>query len=145
LRRGSSIRLGKLVPTLAGYAAATFAAPEAAVPAGLARLGATLPEFLGGAGLEAGAGFAARKAALEAGTNFGKFVIGGGAFGARQASDRRSSRPTQKPGGVTVQDAQQAAAESPLYAAAGLIEPGFLRGAMRGAEGKLLTRVARAA
>jgi hypothetical protein len=89
-------QIGKLVPTLAGYAA-TFAAPEAAVPAGLARLGATLPEFLGGAGLEAGAGYAARKAALAAGTNFGKFVIGGGSFGATtgfgqaiQSADARS-------------------------------------------------------
>lgn len=131
----------KLIPTLVGYGAATLAAPEATIPAGLIRLGATLPEFLGGAGLEAGASFAARKAALATGTNLGKFVVGGGAFGGVTGFGQAIQSADQKPGGVTASDAVQAAAESPLYAAAGLVEPGFLRGALRGAEGKLATRV----
>lgn len=131
----------KLVPTLAGYTAATVLTPEAAIPAGLARLGAAAPEFLGGGALEAGAGFGARRAALETGQKLGKFVVGGGAFGGTTGFGQAIASADQKPGGVTASDAWQAAAESPLYAAAGLVGPGFLRGALKGAEGKLVTRV----
>lgn len=131
----------KLVPTLAGYTAATVLTPEAAIPTGLARLGAAAPEFLGGGALEAGAGFGARRAALETGQKLGKFVVGGGAFGGTTGFGQAIASADQKPGGVTASDAWQAAAESPLYAAAGLVGPGFLRGALKGAEGKLVTRV----
>jgi hypothetical protein len=133
----------KLAPTLAGYAAAQFIpGVDATVDAtGLARLGAVLPEFLGGGGLEAGASFAARKAALETGAGLGKFAVGGGVFGGVTGFGQAIQSADAKPGGATHADAVQAAAEAPLYAAAGLLEPGFLRGALSGAEGTLAGRV----
>jgi hypothetical protein len=124
----------KMVPTLAGYAGATALAPEAAIPAGLVRAGATLPEFLGGAALKEGASFATRRAALETGAGLGKFLVGGGAFGGATGFGQAVQSASQKPGGLTVGDAAQAAAESPIYAAAGLLQPAFLKGALGGVE-----------
>jgi hypothetical protein len=141
LHRGLNIRLQSWCRRWSDTLPRPWPRLEAAVPAGLARLGATLPEFLGGAGLEAGAGFAARRAALETGTGLGKFILGGGAFGGVTGFGQAIQSADQQPGGATKADALKAAAESPLYAAAGLIEPGFLRGALSGAEGNIVTRV----
>jgi hypothetical protein len=107
-------QLGKLAPTLAGYTAATLAAPEAAIPTAIAR---GLPTFLGGV---------AADATPEAAAAAGKFVLGGGLFGGATGFGQAIQSADQQPGGATQSDAAQALAESPAYAAAGLLTPGFL-------------------
>ena len=82
-------QVAKQVPNLAASVAAGVLVPEAAVPAGLTRLAAMGPRALGMGGLggrvaaaaaEGTSEFAARRAALAAGTTFAKQVIGGGAM-----------------------------------------------------------------
>jgi hypothetical protein len=135
----------KQVPQLATYIAAGAALPEAAVPAGLSRLGAIAPRVLGGGGLEAGASFAARKAALEAGTDFGKSVVGAELAGIPMAAGSMYQEATSKPGGAAPGDAIKALVASPFYAALDAIEPAQFKGLLtRGLEGNILKRVATA-
>lgn len=132
----------QLIPTVAAFALAGKAVPASAVPSALSRLGAVAPEALEGAGLKAGESFAARRAAYQIGTNLARFGIGGGALGGALGVGGAIQEANQKPGGATVQDAQQAFEMSPVYAAASLLTPGFLKDAWKGAEGQLVTRVA---
>jgi hypothetical protein len=132
----------KQVPQLATYIAAGAALPEAAVPAGLSRLGAVAPRVLGGGGLEAGASFAARKAALEAGTDFGKNVVGAELAGIPFAAGSMYQEATSKPGGAAPGDAIKAVVASPFYAALDALEPAQFKGLLaRGLEGNVLKRV----
>lgn len=75
-------QVAKQSPQIAGAFALGAVAPEAAVPAWLARGAATMPLKLGGGGLQAGASFAARKAALGAGNTFARNLVGGAGIGA---------------------------------------------------------------
>jgi hypothetical protein len=132
----------KQVPQLATYIAAGAALPEAVVPTSLARLGAVAPRVLGGGGLEAGASFAARKAALEAGTDFGKSVIGAELAGIPFAAGSMYQEATSKPGGAAPGDAIKALALSPVYAALDAVEPAQLKGLVsRGLEGNIAKRM----
>jgi hypothetical protein len=123
-------QLGKLAPTLAGYTAATLAAPEAAIPTAIAR---GLPTLLGGV---------AADAAPEAAAAAGKFVLGGGLFGGATGFGQAIQSADQQPGGATQSDAAQALAESPVYAAAGLLTPSFLKTALKSGGGNILARIA---
>jgi hypothetical protein len=123
-------QLGKLAPTLAGFVGATALAPEAAATTAIAR---GLPTFLGGAG--AGA-------TPEAAAAAGRFVLGGGAFGGGLGFGQAVQSADQQPGGATAADSVQALAESPLYAGASLLTPGFLKGALGKGGGNALTRIA---
>jgi hypothetical protein len=132
----------KQVPQLAGYIAAGAALPEAAVPAGLSRLGAIAPRVLGGGGLEAGASFAARKAALETGTDFGKSVLGAELAGIPVAAGSMYQEATSKPGGAAPGDAVKALVASPFYAALDALEPAQFKGLLaRGLEGNIAKRI----
>ena len=77
-------QVGKQLPIMGGILAAQ-AIPgvgQASTALGLGRLGVAAPRVLGGAGgVEAGASFAARRAALEKGSQFGADLLGGGAAG----------------------------------------------------------------
>lgn len=90
----TNYQIAKQIPNIIGSIGAAIIAPEAAVPAGLARAGALLPRALGGGGMaarvaaaggEAAAEFGAKRAALEAGKTFGKSIVGGAAFNEGQA------------------------------------------------------------
>jgi hypothetical protein len=123
-------QLGKLAPTLAGFVGATALAPEATVPAAIAR---GLPEILGGVGADA------TPAAVRAAS---KFVLGGGLFGGATGFGQAIQSADQKPGGATAADSAQALAESPFYAAANIITPGFLKSALGAGAGNAFARIA---
>ena len=78
-------QVAKQIPNLVGAVGMGVLAPEVAVPSALARGGALLPRALGGGGFATAEGYAARKAAVEAGQTFGKQVVGGAAFNEAQA------------------------------------------------------------
>jgi hypothetical protein len=123
----------KQVPQLATYLAAGAAVPEAAVPGVLSRIGAVAPRVLGGGGLEAGASFAARKAALEAGTEFGKSVVGAELAGIPFAAGSMYQEATSKPGGAAPGDAVKSLVASPFYAALDALEPAQFKGLLSAA------------
>ena len=77
-------QVGKQLPIMGGILAAQMipGAGQASTALGLGRLGAAAPRVLGGGGgVEAGASFAARRAALEKGSQFGADLLSGGAAG----------------------------------------------------------------
>lgn len=119
----------KMLPSLAGFFVSGGAAPATEAGAAAARL---LPEFLGGVGAEA------TPAEVKAAS---KFLTGVGGFGGATGFGQAIQSAAQSPGGLTQGNAAQALAESPLYAAAGVLEPGFLKNALGGAEGKIAQRV----
>jgi hypothetical protein len=122
-------QLGKMAPMLAGFIGAGALAPETAAGTALAR---GLPAFLGGAG--AGA-------TPEAAAAAGRFVLGGGAFGGGLGFGQGVQSADQRPGGATAADSVQALVESPAYAAASILTPGFLKGALGKGGGNALTRI----
>lgn len=123
-------QLAQLIPTVAAFELAGRAAPETAFGTGLAR---ALPRAIGGVAADA--------TAKEV-TAASKYFTGGTALGAGLGFGGAIQQANQKPGGATVADAAQAAAESPVYAAASVLTPGFLHNALKGADGKFLTRLA---
>lgn len=111
-----------------------------------AEVAATLPTYLGGAGLKAGASFAERKAALAAGQDLAQQFAGTAIAGLPQAAGsmyqeeiERADRAGEKPR----QGAALAAlAASPLYSALDAISPTSETGMLkRGLEGGLARRV----
>jgi hypothetical protein len=138
----------KQVPMLAAYLAGgkAYGLAGGEAPAELERLGALAPRALGGGGLKAGADFATRRAALEAGSEFAQQATGGAVAGLPIAFGSMVQEADQKPGGVTAKDALHAAALSPFYSALDAIEPAQFKGLLkRGLEGNIIKRVATAA
>jgi len=76
-------QIAKSGPTMAAIGAAQFIPGfgQASGALGLTRLGAAVPKVLGGGGLEAGAGFAARRAALAQGETLGSSALLGSGVG----------------------------------------------------------------
>lgn len=135
----------KQVPLIAGAVGAGAVMPEAVIPAGLARLGAIAPRVLGGGALEAGAGFAARRAALATGNEFARAAVGGFATGLPLAVGSMYQEADAQPGGATTADAAKAFALSPVYAALDAFEPAQLKGLLtKGLKGNIVKRVATA-
>jgi hypothetical protein len=138
----------KQVPMLAAYllGGKAYGLAGGEAPAELERLGALAPRALGGGGLKAGADFATRRAALEAGSDFAQQATGGAVAGLPIAFGSMVQEADQKPGGLTVKDAARAAALSPFYSALDAIEPAQFKGLLkRGLEGNIIKRVATAA
>lgn len=138
-------QVARQVPTLATYMLAGRLTPKALVPQELQKLGATLPRVLGGGGLKAGASVEARRAAIEAGRDFGRSVVGAQLAGLPVAFSSMYQEAQNQPGGATKNDILKAAALSPVYAALDALEPAQLKGLVsRGLEGNLVRRVATA-
>lgn len=78
-------QVAKQVPQVAGAIGAGLLVPEAVVPAALARGAAVIPKVLGGGGARAGLSYAERKAAVKAGDQFAKQLVGGAAFNEGQS------------------------------------------------------------
>lgn len=147
-------QVAKQVPNIVGAIAAGAIVPEVAVPAALARGAAVLPRALGGGGLggrlaaagtEAGAGFAAKRAALETGQAFGKQVVGGLAF--NEAQSVGSLYQAAREGGDENAGAK-ALAGSPLYALSETLPEAMLVGRFKGGSGftgNILTRMGKSA
>lgn len=77
----AAYQIAKQVPQIGAALGLAAVAPQAAIPAGLSRLGAVLPRAVGGGGAGAATNFAARRAAVEAGNRFARNLTGGLAFG----------------------------------------------------------------
>jgi hypothetical protein len=138
----------KQVPMLAAYllGGKAYGLAGGEAPAELERLGALAPRALGGGGLKAGADFATRRAALEAGSDFAQQATGGAVAGLPIAFGSMVQEADNKPGGLTAHDAVRAAALSPFYSALDAIEPAQFKGLLkRGLEGNIIKRVATAA
>lgn len=147
-------QVAKQVPNIVGAIAAGALVPEVAVPAALARGAAVLPRALGGGGLggrlaaagtEAGAGFAAKRAALETGQTFGKQVVGGLAF--NEAQSVGSLYQAAREGGDEDAGAK-ALLGSPLYALSETLPEAMLVGRFKGGSGftgNILTRMGKSA
>jgi hypothetical protein len=134
-------QIAKQVPIMAGIAGLQFipGAGQAAGALGLTRLGATLPRFVGGGGLEAGASIAARRAALTQGETLATGTMAGSAlgFGSMYGESVEGGDP----------NAWKALALSPIYGAAEAVLPAVLHGGMRlpsRYSGGLATRMAKA-
>lgn len=112
------------------------------VPAGLARGAATLPTVVGGGGLRAGADFAARRAALQAGQRFGQNLTGGAVLGAGMGVGDMYGESVE----AGDPSPYKAFAASPLYALAEGLPTAVLGNTLaRGAfSGGLPTRMAKA-
>lgn len=147
-------QVAKQVPNIVGAIAAGALVPEAAVPAALSRGAAMLPRALGGggmggrvaaAGAEAGAQFAAKRAALETGETFGKQVVGGLAF--NEAQSVGSLYQAAREGGDENAGAK-ALLGSPLYALSETLPEAMLVGRFKGGSGftgNILTRMGKSA
>jgi hypothetical protein len=147
-------QVAKQVPNIVGAIAAGALVPEAAVPAALSRGAAMLPRALGGGGLggrvaaagaEAGAQFAAKRAALETGETFGKQVVGGLAF--NEAQSVGSLYQAAREGGDENAGAK-ALLGSPLYALSETLPEAMLVGRFKGGSGftgNILTRMGKSA
>jgi hypothetical protein len=135
----------KQAPNIAGGIAAGLLVPEAAVPAALTRAGAYLPRALGGGGLSAAEGYAAKRAALETGKAFGEQVVGGAAYNYGQSvgsvyQEARQNPDIENPGAVAL------AAGVP-YAISETLPEAMLVGRFKtggGFNGNLLTRMGKA-
>lgn len=133
------------VPLLASYLLAGRLTPQSLVPQELERIGAAAPRVLGGGGLKAGADFATRRAAIEAGKDFGKSVVGAEVAGLPVAFASMYQEAQNKPGGASSDDVVKAAALSPVYAALDALEPAQFKGLLqRGLAGNALKRIATA-
>lgn len=77
----AAYQIAKQVPQIAGAIGLGAVAPQAAIPAGLSRLGAVLPRAIGGGSAGAATNFAARRAAVEAGNRFAANLVGGAGVG----------------------------------------------------------------
>ena len=133
----------KQVPQMAAGVAAGMLVPEAAVPAGLARLGAALPEFMGGGAIGAAEGFAAKKAAVEAGRGLAKQAVGQEIAGLPPAVGSMYQEAMERPGGPTKEDAQKAFGLAPFYSALDAASPAIeVSRLAKGVTGNLAKRVA---
>ena len=134
----------KQAPMVAGAIAAGAIAPEAAVPAALTRIGAVAPRFLGGGALGAAEGYAAKKAAVQAGQTFGRQIVGGLAFNEGQAigslyQEAKDNPELSNPGLAAI-------AASPAYALAETLPEAMLAGRFAhgsGFSGNFLSRTAK--
>ena len=138
----------KQVPMLATYIAGgkAYGALGGRAPAELERLTTLAPRALGGGGLKAGADFAVRRAASEAGKDLATQLTGGAIAGLPIAFGSMYQEADSKPGGATIEDAKRAAIMSPIYSALDQVEPGQLKGLLsRGMAGTIFRRVATAA
>ena len=133
----------KQVPQLAGYAAGALAMPAAAVPAGLARLGAVAPKILGGGGLTAGAGIGARRAAAAAGDAFARKVTAAGMLGTPLGAGAmyQEAKAAAPDGDVSTGTALAAAALAPVYAGLDVLELPLLSGIMKSGKGNIVKRM----
>ena len=134
-------QVAKQIPNLVGAVSMGMLVPEVAVPSALARGGALLPRALGGGGLGAAEGYAAKKAAVEAGQTFGKQVVGGAAFNESQAvgSLYQSAREGEDPNA-----GRTALLGSPAYALAETLPGAMMAGRLvhgSGFSGNLLSRM----
>lgn len=139
----------KQVPLVAGMLVGGALAPEAVVPAGLARLGAAVPRLLGGPGMGAAAA-AGDATALAAGRTFASQALGATAAGypAAVGSLYQSATDREAAGGgaATRGDAAAAFVGGVPYAALDAVEPGQLRAfVQRGAGTGVLRSAGRAA
>jgi hypothetical protein len=127
---------GQMVPALVGAGAAMYATPEVAIPAGLSRIGAALPSFLGGAGALTG------EAATAVGARTAAGILGGMAVQVPSAIAAQHESSMQQPGGESQLDAARALALGVPLGAIESIMPGHGAGMLAGGtEGKLLSRV----
>jgi hypothetical protein len=112
------------------------------VPMGLARGAASLPAVVGGGGLRAGADFAARRAALQAGERFAQNLTGGAVLGAGMGVGDMYGESVE----AGDPSPYKAFAASPLYALAEGLPTAVLGNTLaRGAfSGGLGTRMAKA-
>ena len=148
-------QVAKQAPQIGATLLASRFVPRGLVGQELTRVGATVPAALGGggmaariaaAGTEAGAQFAARRAALQAGEEFARTTVAGVATGMPLAVGSMYQEAASKPGGATREDAAAAFAMSPFYAALDAVGTPTQLGAIRRglASGNLLKRVATA-
>lgn len=138
-------QVAKQIPNLAASVAAGLAVPEAAVPAALARAGAALPRFLGGGSFGAAEGYAAQKAAVEAGRAFGRQALGGGAVNYAQGVGSLYQEAVE---GGNPEAGLSALAGGVPYAITETLPENMLLGRIKhgsGFSGNLLTRVGKAA
>ena len=113
---------------------------QAASALGLSRLGAVAPRFLGGGGLQAGAGHAAARAALAQGQALGaSTLVGSGlGFGSMYGESVEGGDPSP----------WKAAALAPIYGVSEAVVPAAVRGLLRAPanfSGNLLTRMGKTA
>jgi hypothetical protein len=73
-------QVGKQVPNIAGTVAASAVMPEVAIPTALSRGLAFAPKWLGGGAMGAAEGYAAKKAAVQAGRGMASDIMGGAAM-----------------------------------------------------------------
>lgn len=138
-------QVAKQAPNILGAVAAGALVPEVAVPTALSRGAAMLPRALGGGSLDAAAGYAAKKAALETGKTFGKQVVGGLAF--NEAQSVGSLYQAAREGGDEDAGAK-ALLGSPLYALSETLPEAMLVGRLKGGSGftgNILTRMGKSA
>lgn len=112
---------------------------QAASTLGLARLGASAPRIIGGGGLEAGANFAARRAALAQGESLGSQALMGSALGYGSLYGESVEGGDPSP--------YASAALAPFYGLAEAAVPAAVRGALRAPSqfaGGLGTRILKA-
>lgn len=136
-------QLTKQVPIIGGSIAAGMVAPEAVVPAWLARAAAALPRAVGGGGGFAAGEFAANRAALEAGKDLAKGVIGATPYGAALGAGSMYQESVE----AGDPSPYKALALSPVYGALEALAPAAAKGLLtRGGNfsGNLATRMAKA-
>lgn len=121
----ASYQIAKQVPLMAGIMGAELipGVGQASSALGLSRLGAVAPRIIGGGGLEAGANFAARRAALAAGESLGSEALMGTAlgYGSLYGESVEGGNP----------DPYGSAALAPLYGLSEAAVPAAVRGALR--------------
>ena len=139
----AAYQIAKQVPQIgAALSIGALTGGAGLVPAGLARGAATLPTVVGGGGLRAGADFAARRAALQAGQRFGQNLTGGAVLGAGMGVGDMYGESVE----AGDPSPYKAFAASPLYALAEGLPTAVLGNTLaRGAfSGGLGTRMAKA-
>ena len=142
-------QIPQIVPTVvAGMAAAPVVGPALAGTA-VARLGAAVPQILGGGGLRAGADFATRRAALEAGKRFAGAVAGATAasYPTSVGSLYQEALERDQAGGGTATkgDAFKALVLGVPYGAMEGLQPaGIARALQEGLKGGFLSRTGKA-
>lgn len=137
----AAYQVAKQVPTMAAILGAQFVpgAGQAASALGLTRLGAVAPRIIGGGGLEAGANFAARRAALAQGADFAASSGTGAALGYGSLYGESVEGGDPSP--------YKAMALAPFYGVAEAALPSAVKGAFRAPErlaGGLGTRMLKA-
>jgi hypothetical protein len=112
------------------------------VPAGLSRAAASLPSVVGGGGLRAGADFAARRAALQAGERFAGNLMGGVGLGTTMGAGALYGESVE----AGDPSPYAALAAAPLYGATEGLSTAVLGGTLAKSAftGRLPTRMAKA-